>query len=83
MSCRISAETLGLSEEQAAEWEENTEREFCFWAESKECDIARGMNFYELQALYFKSILLNGDALVMLPMRTTKNFPYDLRIAMI
>ena len=83
LSCRINAETLGLSEEQAAEWEENTEREFCFWAESKECDIARGMNFYELQALCFKSVLLNGDALVMLPMRTTKNFPYDLRIALI
>ena len=41
------------------------------------------MNFYELQALCFKSVLLNGDALVMLPMRTTKNFPYDLRIALI
>ena len=83
LNCRISAETLGLSEEEAAEWEENTEREFCFWAESKECDIARGMNFYELQNLCFKSVLLNGDALVMLPMRHTKNFPYDLRIALI
>ena len=83
MNCRISAEALGLSEEQAAEWEENTEREFAFWAESKDCDITRSMNFYELQHLCFKSVLLNGDALVMLPMRTTKNFPYDLRIALI
>mgnify|MGYP002625172701 CR=1 FL=1 len=81
--CRISADTLGLSEDEAAQCEENTEREFAFWAESKDCDIARGMNFYELQALCFKSVLLNGDALVMLPMRTTKNFPYDLRIALI
>lgn len=83
LNCRISAETLGLTEQQAAEWEENTEREFAFWAESKNCDITRSMNFYELQALCFKSVLLNGDALVMLPMRTTKNFPYDLRIALI
>ena len=83
LNCRIGAETLGLSEEQAAEWEENTEREFAFWAESKDCDITRSMNFYELQTLCFKSVLLNGDALVMLPMRTTKNFPYDLRIALI
>ena len=83
LNCRIGAETLGLSEEQAAVWEENTEREFAFWAESKDCDIARSMNFYELQHLCFKSVLLNGDALVMLPMRTTKNFPYDLRIALI
>ena len=62
LNCRISADTLGLTEEQATEWEQNTEREFAFWAES---------------------VLLNGDALVMLPMRTTKNFPYDLRIALI
>ncbi len=83
LNCRISADTLGLSEDEAAEWEQNTEREFAFWAESKDCDIARGMNFYELQSLCFKSVLLNGDALVMLPMRKTKNFPYDLKISLI
>ena len=83
LNCRISAEILGLSENEAAEWEQTTEREFAFWAESKNCDVARSMNFYELQNLCFKSVLLNGDALVMLPMRITKNFPYDLRIALI
>lgn len=83
LNCRISAESLGLSEEQAAQWEDITEREFSFWAESKDCDITRSMNFYELQNLCFKSVLLNGDALVMLPMRKTQNFPYDLRIALI
>lgn len=83
LNCRISAETLGISEEEAAEWEQNTEREFGFWAESKECDITRCMNFYELQSLCFKSVLLNGDALVLLPMRRTRNFPYDLRISLI
>ncbi|MBQ6983031.1 MAG: phage portal protein [Synergistaceae bacterium] len=83
LSCRIDAESLGLSEEEAAQWEDNTEREFSFWAESKECDITRGMNFYELQNLCLKSVLLNGDALVMLPMRRTRNFPYDLRIALV
>ena len=83
LSCRIDAERLGMSDEEAAQWEDNTEREFSFWAESKECDITRGMNFYELQNLCFKSVLLNGDALVMLPMRKIRNFPYDLRIALI
>ena len=83
LNCRIPAEVLGLSEEQAEDWEQNTEREFALWAESKDCDITRSMNFYELQSLCFKSVLLNGDALVMLPMRRIKNFPYDLRISMI
>ena len=49
LNCRIGADSLGLTEEQAAEWEE--EREFCFWADSKNCDITRYMNFYELQSL--------------------------------
>ena len=83
LNCRIPAEVLGLSEKEAEEWEQNTEREFAFWAESKDCDITRNMNFYELQSLAFKSVLLNGDALVMLPMRRLKNFPYDLRISLI
>ena len=85
LNCRISAsaDLLGLTESEAAEWENNTEREFAFWAESKNCDIARGMNFYELQSLCFKSVLINGDALVIFPMRKLKNFPYDLRIALI
>ena len=83
LNCRISAEKLGLTEQQAADWEQNTEREFAFLPESKDYDIVHGMNFYELQGLCFKSALLNGDALVMLPMRHTKNFPYDLRISLI
>ena len=83
LNCRIPAEVLGLSEQEAEEWEQNTESEFAFWAESKECDIARGMNFYELQNLCFKSVLLNGDALVLMPMRHTKNFPYELRVSLI
>ena len=83
LNCRINAEYLGLSDKEAADWEANTEREFGFWAESKNCDIARGMNFYELQSLCFKSVLLNGDALVLLPMKRLRNFPYDLRISLI
>ncbi|MBR2209765.1 MAG: phage portal protein, partial [Synergistaceae bacterium] len=67
LNCRIDAEYLGLSEVDAEYWEHNTEREFAFWAESKDCDVARSMNFYELQNLAFKSVLLNGDALVAMP----------------
>lgn len=83
LNCRIPAEFLGMSDEEAEEWEHNTEREFSFWAENKECDITRTMTFYEMQNLAFKSVLLNGDALVMLPMRRIKNFPYDLRVSLI
>ena len=83
LNCRIDAEYLGLSEEQAAEWESKTEREFYYWAESKDCDITRCFNFFELQNLAFKSVLINGDALVMLPIRRFRNNIYDLKIALI
>ncbi|MBR0075129.1 MAG: phage portal protein [Synergistaceae bacterium] len=83
LHCRIDAKYLGMTEIEAEEWEANTEREFAFWAESKNCDISRSMNFFELQNLAFRSVLLNGDALVMLPMERLKNFPYELRIALI
>ena len=83
LNCRIDAAALRMSDDEAREWEQNTEREFFFWAESKNCDIARQMNFAELQNLCFRSVLLNGDALVMLPMRKIRSFPYDLRVSLI
>ena len=83
LSCRIDSDILGLSEEEAEAWENNTEREFSLWSESKNCDLTRSMNFYELQNLAIKSTLINGDVLVMLPLRRTPQFPYDLRIQLI
>ncbi|MBQ6773819.1 MAG: phage portal protein [Synergistaceae bacterium] len=83
LNCRINAEYLGLSEDEASQWEADTEREFGFWAESKNCSVDRTMNFYELQSLCFKSVLLNGDAVVLLPMKKVRNSPYDLKISLI
>ena len=83
LNCRIDSEALGISEDQAAEWERNTEREFGLWAESKDCDIARQLNFYELQNLCFRSVLVNGDAVAMLPINPLKGVLYDLRVALI
>lgn len=83
LNCRIDAAYLGMTDDEAREWEQTTEREFFFWAESKNCDIARQMNFAELQNLCFRSVLLNGDALVMLPMQKIRGFPYDLRVSLI
>ena len=83
LNCRIDSRVLGMTEQEAEEWENVTEREFSLWSESKNCDIARAMNFYELQNLAIKSTLINGDLLVMLPVRRVKGFPYDLRIQLI
>jgi lambda family phage portal protein len=83
LNCRVAGEYLGMSDEQAAEWERNVEQEFGLWAESKDCDITRSMNFYELQNLCFRSTLVNGDAIVLMPVSPLQGGLYDLRVALI
>ncbi len=48
---RIDNAILGMEEQQAEEWQRNTEREWKSFANSLDCDIARGMNFYGFQNL--------------------------------
>lgn len=80
----IDADFLGMTLEQAAEWQRNAEREFKLWAESKFCDATRVNNFYELQQVACMSWLMNGDACVLLEYeKPTKALPYGLRIHLI
>jgi len=69
LSCnpQIDAEFLGLSEEQATVWQLDTRRKFKAWAESKDCDLSRYLNFYGLQDLALRSTLSSGDVFVVTP----------------
>ena len=78
LSARIPGELLGLNEDETKNLNDKIEAEFDYWAENQLCDYYRQMNFYELQNLAFKSVLLNGDCLILMPYRTDKNFLYDL-----
>ncbi len=80
---KVDATFLGLTAEQASEWQQNTEREFSLWAESQSCDMERTGNFYDLQDLAFRSVLENGDVFVNLPFNTVPGQPYDLRVQLI
>lgn len=80
----IDAEFLGMTPEQAADWQRNAEREFELWARSKFCDSTRVNNFYEIQQVACMSWLMNGDACVLLEYeRPTRALPYGLRIHLI
>ena len=80
----IDAEFLGMTPEQAAEWQRSAEREFELWARSKFCDSTRVNNFYEIQQVACMSWLMNGDACVLLEYeRPTRALPYGLRIHLI
>lgn len=81
LKSRIDHEFLGMTREQADEWERNTEREFSLWAESKFCDSLRINNFYEMQSIAFISTLLNGDGWAAIKQgKPERYFPYSLRI---
>lgn len=83
---RIDYNFLGLTEDQADEWEANTERLFEIWAESTYADNAGILNFYEMQALNVLSTHMNGDGFTMPIWRKPKNsgnWPFELRLKMI
>ena len=77
--------TLGMTQEQAEEWQRHTENEFKLWASNKRnCD-ATGINdFYGMQQLALVSWLISGDVLALTkfvkrePLR-----PYGLRLHLI
>lgn len=83
LNAQIDAKFLGLAEEQAREWEENTEREWRLWSESVNCDAERRQTFFQLQSLVLLSALMSGDVFVTMPIIPRKGCAYDLRIGLI
>lgn len=83
MQSRIDAKKLGLSEEQAVEWQNNTDREFRLWAESFLCDATEQQNFYGLQSLVYRSFLESGDVFPLLADIKRANWPFRLAVQVI
>ncbi|MFA9464054.1 MAG: phage portal protein [Velocimicrobium sp.] len=81
----VDAEALGLTHEQATEWNKKTQREFKAWAESRYCDATRQNNFYEMQQLVMMSTLINGDtcAVHQYDKKQMKFIPYGLKIKLV
>lgn len=79
----IDYEALGMSEEAALEWKKIAKREFDFWAEGKFCDAAHRKNFYQLQRLAFRSYLVSGDVIALLPMFPSPGTPYTLHVQLL
>ncbi len=77
----IDYEFLGLTEDEAAEWESNVSREFDMWADTKICDALKLNNFYEMQQLIFLGQLMNGDGFCLLKYaKPSLYMPYGLRL---
>ncbi len=83
MQSRIDRKTLGMKEDEAEEWQRNTETEFKTWADSLDCDISRRSNFYDLQNLVLRSTLESGDVFVLLPFKMVSTSHYGLRLQVV
>jgi lambda family phage portal protein len=84
LKCQLNARLLGLTPEQAKEWEERTEFEFNLWASSKVDNT--GLNdFYDAQRIMLTGWLLNGDSLAVVKYTDVPEGmnPYRLRLHLI
>ena len=81
---QINAEILGLTQEEAREWNRRTAAEFELWAMNPETDWNRRNNFYDLQWIAFESYLIDGDSfLVFRRQRPSIRNPYTLRLQLL
>ena len=66
LQAAVDADLLGLTDDQADEWQQDVERKFNGWFESTDCDITRHQNGYGLQSLVLRSECESGDVAVVL-----------------
>ncbi len=81
----IDRDVLGLTQEQAKEWERRTEAEFRLWASRKQnCDAIGMNNFDSLQQLALSAWLMSGDVFPLFKRyEPTPTCPYSLRIHLV
>ena len=78
----IDREVLGLTQEQAEEWQRHTQAEFALWAQRKQaCDATGVNNFYGMQQLVALSYPMSGDVFALIKRaEPSKLMPYSLRL---
>ncbi len=82
MKSAIDRDVLGLTPDQAREWQRKTDAEFRMWAKRRQsCDALALNNFAALQQLALKSWLMSGDCVVLVKRAEPTPFcPYTLRL---
>ena len=84
LQSNVDWRVLNISEEEADSLQVQIENEWALFSESKNCDIARTINFLEMQSLAFRSVLTKGDVFAVLPFqKQTKDFPFGFRIQLV
>lgn len=81
----INREILGMTKEQAEDWQRKTQSEFELWAGKKQaCDAAGMNNFYGMQQLVALSYPMSGDVFALIKRYpVSRLYPYSLRLQII
>lgn len=82
LKATIDRDVLGMTKEQAEEWQRHTQAEFALWAQKKQaCDATGVNNFYGMQQLVALSWPMSGDVFALVKRaETTPMMPYSLRL---
>ena len=81
MQSKVDHEFIGMSEEQAIEWQKEAERHWKLF--SVTADMQLGMTMAQMQALVYQSILVSGDIFINMPVKTRKGVMYETAINLI
>lgn len=74
LRAKVDRELLGISQEAAEAWEARAETLFNLWASAKTADVARRVNFYQMQGLAFTSAWDSGDAFALRRYKESTSF---------
>lgn len=85
LNCSVNRDVLGISPDDAKEWQKKTQAEFALWASKPQnCDALGLNNFDGLQQLAMLSWLMSGDVYALFKRQETNKLnPYSLRIHLI
>lgn len=81
LQSQIDRDALGLTQDQAEQWQRQAEREFAIWA--RRPDFCSRLNFDEQQALVLRAVLESGDLLVVRRRRKDPADTYGLKLQFI
>ncbi|MCL1826936.1 MAG: phage portal protein [Candidatus Cloacimonetes bacterium] len=79
----IDRDVLGLTEQEAQEFENKAYHEIRYWSESVESDFYRQLVFYQQQRLALTTQLVRGDGFAILRYVESPFTPYGLKVQMI
>lgn len=83
MKPSIDGAALGLSDDQVKAWQDDVTRRFLAWCESPNCDAHGRLDFYDLQSLALRTVLMSGDAFAMLPKVSVPGWQYSIAVQLI